>query len=83
MPLETHTKTEPRGWIVLVETRRFGGNRTVLVGYAAAFADPDQAQQAVVEFIEEFEGDDVLQPSPLSNATVEALGLSPGEVRAL
>lgn len=81
--MKTDTNIEPQGWIVLVETRRLGGNRAVLIAYAAAFPDPDQAQQAVVEFIEEFEGDDVLEPSPLLDATVEALGLQPGEVRPL
>jgi hypothetical protein len=74
---------QPRGWIVLLETRRFGGNRAVLVAYAAAFPDSAQAQQAVAEFVEEFEGDDLLEPCPLSDATVEALGLRPGEVRLL
>lgn len=72
-----------KGWIVPVWTERLGGGRPLLVAYVTLAATSEEARQAVVDAIQALEGDDVRDPVAISEATVAALGLSPGQVSML
>jgi hypothetical protein len=52
----------------------------MLVCYVAGFADPNEAVEAVKAFIGDFQGDTFKEPAQLSDATVEALRIKPGNV---
>lgn len=52
----------------------------MLVSYIAGYSDPFEAQEAVKRHIEGLEGDDVREPSPVSDATASALGVRDGIV---
>ena len=52
----------------------------MLVCYIAGFADPNDAIEAVKHHLDTLEGDDVREPSPVSDATVEALQVRDGNV---
>jgi hypothetical protein len=71
---------KPRAWIVPVWTTRLGGGRPMLVCYIAGCSEPFEAQEAVKRHIEGLEGGDVREPSPVSDATANALGVRDGIV---
>ncbi len=56
----------------------------MLVVYAAVFDDPNDAVEAVKKAINfDVGGEKIEMAAPLLDATVTALGMSPGEVRML
>jgi hypothetical protein len=63
-----------------VVTTRLGGGRPMFVCYVAGFPDPNEAREAVRKHIEALDGDDVRDPAALSDGTVKALGINPGDV---
>ena len=72
------------GWAIAVWTERLGGGQPMLCLYAATFSDKSDAIDLVRErkgLLDK--GDWIREAYPLSNATVEALGMEPGEVDLL
>jgi len=74
---------KPKAWIVPVWTKRLGGGQPALTMYIAGFSEPNDAVEAVKRHIRALEGDDVQEPAPVSDATAQALGVSPSSVRML
>jgi hypothetical protein len=69
-----------RAWIVPVWTARLGGGEPMLVCYIAGFNDHHDAVEAVRKHIGVDDGDEIRDPSAVSNGTAEVLGVKPGEV---
>jgi hypothetical protein len=69
-----------RAWLVPVRTRRLGASDDVLTMYVAGFDEAVEAVAAVKQHIRALEGDDVGQPSPISEETATALGVAPSRV---
>ncbi len=69
-----------KAWIVPVRTTRLGGGQPMLVCYVAGYKNPIDAQEAVKQHVEVLEGDDVGEPSPLSDGTVDALRVRSSDV---
>jgi hypothetical protein len=70
-------------WIVPVWTTRLGYGPAMLVAYIAAFESAEEARAAVVSAIGALEGDDVREAVAVSESTVTALRLAPGQVHML
>jgi hypothetical protein len=73
-------------WCVPVWTKRLGAEdqEPMLVFYAAAFSDLNDAVEAVLNsssFLAD--GDSIGEAAMLQSATVGALGLAPGDVRMI
>jgi hypothetical protein len=62
-----------------------GGGQPMLVMYASVYQDPIEAQNAVKNYIEALEGDDLddikKKQYPLSDSSINALGLKAGDVK--
>jgi hypothetical protein len=76
----TDAPKAPKAHIVPVWTERMGGDRPMLVCYIAGYGDPAEAREAVRHHIKALEGDDVREPSPVSDATADYLKVKPGDV---
>ena len=72
--------SKPKAWFVPVWTTRLGAGEPMLVGYVAGFEDAAEAVEAVKRHLGSLEGDDVREPSRLSDSAVTALGVKPGNV---
>jgi hypothetical protein len=79
--MRNHTK--PPAWIIPVRSTRLGDIGLVLVCYAAGFADPGAATEAVRKHLGQCEGTDIGEPSPMLEETAKALGIHPNTVRML
>lgn len=75
----TSDKT-PRAWIVPVRTARLGGGQPMTVCYIAGYSEASDAREAVRQFIEASEGDDIGEPSPIYDKTADALDVRQGSV---
>jgi hypothetical protein len=75
--------TPPKAWIVSVWTKRLGGGQPMLVFYVAGYSDPDEARSAVKAHIRALEGDEIGDAGAISDATADALGVTPSSVRML
>ena len=75
---------QTKGWLVPVWTKRLGGNDEMLVVYAAALPDPNDAVEAVKKAAHFAVGSDRIGPAtPMLDGTYEALRLSPRQVSML
>jgi len=74
---------KPKAWIVPVWTGRHGGGEAMWVNYIAGFSDPLQAREAVRRHVVTVAGDDVKEPSALSDAMADSLQVRLSEVRTL
>ncbi|WP_070156355.1 hypothetical protein [Sphingobium phenoxybenzoativorans] len=70
-----------KAWAVPVWTKPLSDGPALLMLYAAGFADPDDAVQAVKQKAALLnDGDEPGQPYPLSDGTVTALAIVPDSV---
>lgn len=71
------------GWMVPVHTKGLDPNHSMLVCYAVNIEDADAAREAVRVHIEALDGDDIGEAYPLTETTIQDLGLAPGKVRMI
>lgn len=66
--------------IVPVWTSRLGLGPPMIVNYIAGYSDPTDAKEAVQKHIGSGEGDVIKEPSQISDATADSLGVRSGDV---